>query len=502
MFMIDKVKKALLLVLVATNLYTPTAQQDEMIPIDITEDINLTQKLETILNDDRLDGAIAGISVRHAKTGEELFSHFGDIRLHPASNMKLLTGIAALETLGEDHQFKTEILTDGIVNKETLQGNLYIKGKGDPTLLKKDLDQFASDLSEQGIKKIDGHLIGDDHWYDDVRLSVDLNWNDEPYYTGAQVSALTLSPTEDYDAGTIVVTVSPAQKAGEKATIKLLPETDYVSIINETETVPANETRDISIERAHGSNHIVITGTIPVNKSSIESWVSVWEPTEYVTSLFKDSLTESGITITGNLDVGETPEKTTLLLTKKSIPLKDLLIPFMKLSNNGHGETLTKEMGKEVHNEGSWEKGIQVIHDTITTLGADGETILLRDGSGMSHQTVIPASELSKLLYNIQDEEWFSIFKESLPVAGEPDRMIGGTLRHRMTDEQVKGKVHAKTGRLSGVSSLSGYVTNKNSEEFIFTILINNYLAPSVREIEDAIATTLVHYKFLNKDEE
>lgn len=501
MLMLSKIKKALLLVLVTTHLYSPTAHQDEIIPIDRTEDIDLSQKLETILSDDRLDGAIAGVSVRHAKTGEEVFSQFGDVRLHPASNMKLLTGIAALESLGEDHQFTTEIWTDGVVNEGTLEGNLYIKGKGDPTLLKKDLDQFASDLSKKGIKKLDGDLIGDDHWYDDVRLSIDLNWNDESYYTGAQVSALTLSPTEDYDAGTIVVTVSPAKKAGEKATVTLLPETDYVTIINETETVPANNTKDISIEREHGSNHITITGTLPLNESSVESWTSVWEPTAYVTTLFKDALTAKDITLTGNLDVGETPKDATLLLTKKSIPLKDLLIPFMKLSNNGHGETLTKEMGKVVHDEGSWEKGLEVIHDAMIKLGGNENTILLRDGSGMSHKTVIPASSLSQILYNVQDKEWFPTFEQSLPVAGEPERMIGGTLAHRMTDEQAKGNVRAKTGRLSGVSALSGYVTTKNDEELIFSILINNHLSPSVREIEDAIATTLIHYKAPDKDE-
>lgn len=495
MVMMNKAKQAILLLFVATNVYFPGIFQDDKIPLDTREDIKLAEKLETILNDERLDGAIAGVSIREAKTGNELFSNFGDMRLHPASNMKLLTGISALETLGEDYRFSTEIWTDGEIDKETLQGNLYIKGKGDPTLMKKDLNQFAVDLNKQGISKIDGDLIGDDHWYDDVRLSADLNWNDEHHYVGAQVSALTLSPTDDYDAGTIVVTVSPAKKEGEQAVVKLLPETDYVKIVNETETVAATETKNISIKREHGSNHINITGTIPITDSDIESWVSVWEPTEYVTSLFKDSLTENNITLTGHTDIGTTPKTSTLLLTKQSIPLKDLLLPFMKLSNNGHGETLTKELGKAIYDEGSWEKGLKVIHDTVTSFGADRKSILLRDGSGMSHQTVIPATELSKVLYNIQDKDWFPTFEQSLPIAGEPDKMIGGTLRYRMNEEPVKGNVRAKTGQLSGVSTLSGYVSTESGEELIFSILINNYLVPSVKAIEDAIVNVLVHYE-------
>lgn len=500
MVMINHIKTTLVLLLVTTNLYFPGIYQDKKIPLEIIDETELSEEIESILNDKHLDGAIAGVSVRQADTGAEIFSQFGDVRLQPASNMKLLTGIAALETLGEDHQFTTEILTDGVINEGVLQGNLYIKGKGDPTLLKKDLDQFAIDLKKQGIKKIDGHLIGDDHWYDDVRLSTDLNWNDESSYTGAQVSALTLSPTEEYDAGTVVVTVAPAKEVGEQAVIQLLPETSYMTISNEAETVAKNETEDISIEREHGSNRIVITGTIPLGTNNTESWTSVWEPTEYVMSVFKDSLLAENITLTGDTKVSETPKKAKLLLSKKSIPLKDLLIPFMKLSNNGHGETLTKEMGKVIHDEGSWDKGLQVIQDTITAIGADGKTILLRDGSGMSHKTAIPASELSKILYNIKDKDWFSSFEKSLPVAGEPDRMIGGTLAHRMTDQSVQGNVRAKTGRLSGVSSLSGYVTAKNGEELIFSILINNHLSPSVRSIEDAIVTVLAHYELSHEN--
>jgi D-alanyl-D-alanine carboxypeptidase/D-alanyl-D-alanine-endopeptidase (penicillin-binding protein 4) len=461
------------------------------------EDEGLADKLDEILSHSSLDGTSVSVSVRNSENGELLYERNGDQRLHPASNMKLLSGAAAMETLGEDYQFTTEVLTDGNVRGRVLHGDLYLKGKGDPTLMKEDLDQFAAELKDMGIKNIKGDLIGDDTWYDDVRLSLDLNWSDEPYYTGAQVSALTLSPNEDYDAGTVIVEAHPGDNTGDEAEITVTPATDYVTIVNKTETVPAGENKDISIEREHGSNDIVVEGTIPEDGTRSRSWVSVWEPTGYAVDVFKKSLEEHGLKFIGNsghVKTGKTPKNADVLASRQSITLEELYIPFMKLSNNGHGEILTKEMGRVVHDEGSWDAGIDVIEDFITELGLDSDTILLRDGSGMSHKNMIPANELSKLLTAVKDKSWFTAFENSLPVAGASERFVGGTLRYRMTEEPAQGNVVAKTGSLTGVSALSGYVTSQDGEELVFSIMLNNYLGSSDTEIEDSIATTLAEH--------
>lgn len=500
------VKLICLFLLIAVIALIPFINQEEPLFVSASEELTdisledskpLYEKLTEILNDERLDGSITGVSIRKADTGESLFSQMGETRLHPASNMKLLTSAAALETLGEDHQFSTEVLTDGKVRGKVLQGNVYLKGKGDPTLMKEDLDQFATDLKAQGIHKIKGDLIGDDSWYDDVRLSKDLNWNDEPFYTGAQVSALTLSPNEDYDSGTVIVEVMPSKKVGEKAKVKLTPETDYAAIINKSKMVQENEAKGITIEREHGTNNIVIEGTMPLGGTNSKSWVAVWEPTGYALDVFKKSLEENGVQLIGKskIKTGKTAKDASVITSKKSMPLKDLLIPFMKLSNNGHGETLTKEMGKVVNGEGTWSDGLEVINQALADLGVNTDTILLRDGSGMSHKTVIPAGELSQMLYVVQDKSWFPAFEKSLPVAGNKERLVGGSLRYRMTEGAAKGNVIAKTGSLTGVSSLSGYVTSKDGKKLIFSIMINNYLGSSVTDIEDEIATALAEHE-------
>src|SRR5690606_10380499 len=131
------------------------------------------EKIDEILKAEQLEGAIAAVSVRSANSGELLYETFGDVRLKPASNMKILTGAAALHLLGEDYTFKTKVLTDGNKRGKVLHGNIYLKGKGDPTLLKKDFADLAESLYNQGIQRIHGHVIADDSWYDDVRYSED-----------------------------------------------------------------------------------------------------------------------------------------------------------------------------------------------------------------------------------------------------------------------------------------------------------------------------------------
>jgi serine-type D-Ala-D-Ala carboxypeptidase/endopeptidase (penicillin-binding protein 4) len=463
----------------------------------LTRADTLNQKLSEILqNDPVVNGALAGVSIRSAPTGKLIYEYNGDLRLKPASNLKLLTAAVALSVLGENYRFSTSLSTDGQVVGNMIFGNLFLKGKGDPTLLKEDFDRFAEQLLHMGITAIQGDLIGDDSWYDNVRLSVDLPWSDEQTYYGAQISALTASPNNDYDAGSVIVEVRPGKKQGQPARIVISPKTNYMKIVNKTKTVQSDGSKNIEVFREHGTNTICINGTIPVNSSKVTEWIAVSNPTNYALDLFKQSLEEKGIVINGKVRSGAVPNNANLLTSHQSMPLSELLVPFMKLSNNVHAETLIKEMGKVKKGEGSWEKGLEVLETELIKLGVNTETLLIRDGSGISHLNLVPANELTKLLFTVQQKPWYNTFLHSLPLAGEKEKLVGGTLRHRMNQPLIKGKVKAKTGTLTSVSSLSGYVDRLNGDDLIFSILLNNLIDEDKgKELEDRIVDILVNHK-------
>lgn len=457
---------------------------------------SVASQLDGWVENPALNGSTISLSVRHAETGDILYSHQGDVYVHPASVMKLLTGAAALERLGSSYQFQTELYIDGTVVNGTLQGDVYVKGKGDPALTEQSLVQFAEKLKAKGIQVINGNLYGDDTWYDSVRYSQDLNWSDETFYTGAPISALTLSPNADFDVGTVIVEVTPSSKVGDQANIQMIPSNNYVTVDNQTRTTKKGTSLSMTVERQHGTNLITVNGMVPIDIKISRKWVAVWEPTEYALSVFYQMLGNQNIHFQQRPQLARklVPSEAVHLFTHVSPSLEKLYIPFLKLSNNGIAEVLVKEMGSQTGKVGSWEEGLASMRETLGDLGMATEHLLLRDGSGMSHKNLLTANEVTKLLYEVQTKEWFPLFYEALPVAGQQDRLIGGTLRYRMAQTLAAGKVRAKTGALTGVSALAGYVETTSGETLLFSVVINNTMQQSVTNLLDELALLLVQW--------
>ncbi|WP_438312748.1 D-alanyl-D-alanine carboxypeptidase/D-alanyl-D-alanine endopeptidase [Sporosarcina sp. FA9] len=490
------IKKKIALILMSfsllfgTVLFAMPEQQTAQASVQYS---GINKSINQIMTEGKINNSNNSVVVRKASSGEIVYQYNGDKGITPASTLKLLTSAAALETLGEEFRFTTDILVDGPIENGLLKGNLYLRGQGDPTLLKKDFDNFAIQVSKLGIKQITGNIVGDDTYFDAVRLSPSIEKKDEPYYYAAQISALTVSPNEDYDAGTVIVTAKPTVP-GKITNVSLAPATGTVRIVNWSKTVPKGNKNTLKITRQHGTNTILITGNSPIGTSGKQEWITVSDPTYYALDVFKKSLAGKGIQFIPSSKVvrGKTPETADVIATKNSMNLKDLMKPFLKLSNNTHAEVLAKTMGKVIYGEGSWDAGLQVMRDYSESVGLDGDKWLFEDASGMSGANKVSSAQLTELLYLARSAPWYQSFLAGIPNSGGYDRIVGGTLRNRLKTPEAKGKVLAKTGSLDNVSSLAGYATSKDGEVLIFSILTENSKKSTVPVI-DRIATAIVN---------
>ncbi|WP_238151230.1 D-alanyl-D-alanine carboxypeptidase/D-alanyl-D-alanine-endopeptidase [Kribbella sindirgiensis] len=453
----------------------------------------LQQRLDGLLNDSRYDGSQVALVVRDATTGETLYDRNGAQRMLPASNTKLFSSTAAMHVLGPSYRFHTDVLAAAPVRGGQLLGNLYLKGYGDPTALESDYAALAEQLKAAGVRRVHGDLIADDTYFDHVRLGDSWAWDDEPFYYNAQISALTLAPDTDYDSGTAIVESRPGAAAGAPVKLDLVPANGVIKLVSTATTGAAGSSNTLNIERDHGTNIVRVTGSVPLGASTGQEWVTVWEPELYAADVFRRALTAQGIAVSGRIKNAATPASATRLARDESMTVGELMTPFLKLSNNMHAETLVKAMGAVVDADGSWPAGLGVVTGYAKSIGVDTSRIRLSDGSGLSRKVNVTADSITDLLIGAQKESWWKQWYDALPIAGNPDRFVGGTLRSRMQNTPAANNLHGKTGSLTGVTSLSGYVTNKDGRKLVFSMISNNYLV-SPRSIEDAVGVTLASW--------
>jgi D-alanyl-D-alanine carboxypeptidase/D-alanyl-D-alanine-endopeptidase (penicillin-binding protein 4) len=456
-------------------------------------DPELTAAIDALLADPRLTDSMVAVSVRDAGSGEVLYERNPRLRLNPASNAKLFSSAAAVETLGLDHSFTTDVLTDRGVSDGAVNGDLFLRGGGDPTTLATDYRALAADLAGQGVVKVKGSLVADDSYFDDVPLGVAWSWDDEPFYYSAATSALTAAPDTDYDSGTVIVRTTPGAAAGDPLSIEVTPATSAVRIVNQATTGAPGSSNTLSIERQHASDVVLVTGSYPAGRSTDLEWVTVPDPTTYAADLFRRALAAEGIKLKGTVREGSTPQAAQVLASHESMTLGELLTPYLKLSNNMHAEALVKAVGAETSGTGSTSAGLAVVRSYLTGHGIDTSRLRLSDGSGLSRFDLVSAHDLTDLLIAVQSEPWFDTWYDALPIAGNPERFAGGTLRSRMRDTAAANNLHGKTGSLTSVTTLSGYVTNADGRDLVFAMMSNNYLL-SPRSIEDALGVTLAEW--------
>lgn len=444
---------------------------------------SLKAQIDSILKDSLLDHCFFGIKIISLDDGKVLYELNSSKLFHPASNMKLLTSAAAINTLKHNYQFKTKLFTDGKLVNGVLHGNLYIIGSGDPLLETNDLDSLFFLLSFQGIKKITGDIVGDVSRFDTIYWGKGWMWDDEPESYSAFITPLTVN------GNSIKIFVSPSKIIGYPLSIQTEPVTSFIELLNLGTTTNDTLIPLCQVTRQRGTNKIIINGRLSPDDETKEFNLSIWRPEFYFLTLLKERLKLNGVIVDGNikLDSIRHSRKGSIFLSEISHPIDSVLHQINKNSDNLAAENLLKTIAAEnLGSPGSAENGLLLIKKYLAIEGIDTSKMILADGSGVSWYNAISPDAIVQILQKQYEKKaTFKRFYESLAIAG-----VDGTLKNRMKGIQ---NVYAKTGSLSGVSNLSGYVRTVDGKLLAFSILCNHFPGEGkiLKEMQDNLIKLL-----------
>jgi D-alanyl-D-alanine carboxypeptidase/D-alanyl-D-alanine-endopeptidase (penicillin-binding protein 4) len=448
----------------------------------------LRYDIDAILADSIFLQARTGIMVKSIDRGEILYERDGKMLNRPASNMKLLTSAAAISLLGQEFAFTTSVHADTLSVNGILYGNLYFKGGGNPDLKSSDLDTIVQQIQLAGIQEVQGRIYADVSYFDDLFWGYGWNWDDEPYQYAAFLSPLTVNDN------CIRVTVTPGSFAGEPLMVATNPSTSFITLINQGTTAADSARRPLRVTRLFKErrNTILIEGEMLVYARPAERVLSLWRPELYAAQLLKEALERSGIAIWGEPMVGTSPPGTREIALH-SQRLDSMVVNLNKVSDNLSAELTLKTLGAVKRGvPGSSDQGISVLYEFLDSLGIDTTAIRVADGSGLSFYNLLTAQMLVQLLEGMAKKpEQFPLFHTSLPIAG-----VDGTISNRMKGTPAEGNLRAKTGTISGVSSLSGYVKTLDGETFVFSMSMQNFILPSrlYQRAQDRIGALLAGF--------
>lgn len=468
----------------------------------------LGEAIADTIGTDTFTGALWGVKVVNLRSGTVLYSKNADHNFVPASNVKLLTTAAALEQLGPDYRYRTNVYVDGPIEDGTLKGNLIVRGTGDPTIGGHEqrenptqvFRQWAASLRERGITHIAGNVIGDDTRLDETPLGHGWSWSDISYAYAAEIGGLV------FNENTVDLRVE-GRNVGEPARITWDPfRTNYVDVVNRSRTVPFREEEDEEYQRIMGTNTIHVKTQVHPNGVETES-ITVSNPTLYFTHVLRDVLLQEGISVDGRaadldeiaLKIEYDEEPLRRVASYTSPPLSEIVQTLNHESQNLYAEQLLRTLAVEAPPEteedlppGSSELGVKAVRQTLARAEVDTSRIQLVDGSGLSRQNLVQPEAVIRVLEHMwlhRNPDVSAAFYDSLPRGGED-----GTLQYRFRGRSpARANVQAKTGTLSNTSSLSGYVTSDSGAPIAFSVFCNHHLAEGdqVRSAQDVIVNTI-----------
>jgi D-alanyl-D-alanine carboxypeptidase/D-alanyl-D-alanine-endopeptidase (penicillin-binding protein 4) len=452
----------------------------------------LSTELVKLAADPRIAPARVGIAVCELATGKALVRHRANELFNIASNVKLVTVAAALALLGPELRLKT-VLYAAPVHGGTIEGDLYLKGFGDPSLSETDLWQLASDLHDRGVRRVQGGLVLDESYFDGQRLAPLFSDKDTDAWYRAPNGPLSLAHN------TVGVRVIAAERAGDPARVLLKPSSSYLRLENRTLTTAAGRRSWVKAHtRAERDTTVVeVDGRVRLGYRGKLFQRRVEDPGLLVGTTLLDLLSRRGIRLgRSKLTRGKVPPALKPILVHTSEPLAVLLRSVNKQSNNFVAEQVIKVLGAEVVGPpGSWANGLKAVTRYLTSLRIAPGAYTMKNGSGLYDSTRFSPDQVVQVIREAsQSFKYGHEFLATLPLAG-----ADGTLGHRFVGSGAERYVRAKTGTLANVVTLSGVAGAATAKRgwLVFSICLNDLprtKVPAGRAVADEMAAALVTF--------
>jgi D-alanyl-D-alanine carboxypeptidase/D-alanyl-D-alanine-endopeptidase (penicillin-binding protein 4) len=507
------------------GLACPAAAQAQPAQAAVPAASALAQGIRRIIEAPRFAAATWGIQVVSLDTGRVLFAHNAGKAFIPASNAKLFTVAMALQELGPERRLRTSLYAaarpgpDGI-----LAGDLVLYGRGDPTLMRPwtggpprpdPLEDLVRQLQAQGVRSIQGDLVGDDSCFDAPPFAPGWAWEDLRFAYGAEPTALTIHHN------VVDLWVYPAAVPGRPCFLFAQPGHGLFTFRNDTRTRSAGAAQGVRADRTPGESTLRVSGSLAPGAAPVRLTVTIHDGALFAARLLERALARHGIPVLGRvrsvharepMDTGNpmdpmdpmnamdpmeavaAPAGRVELGHLDSPPVRALVRDLMKESLNPYAQLLLLQAGnlRPGGPGDSVQRGLAVLADWMARAGLDPGSVQLEDGAGGSRRNLVQPDAIVRLLAHMDRQPEAAAFRDSLPVAG-----VDGTLRLRMEGTAAQGNLRAKTGTLRGTHALSGYVTSAGGERLAFAILLNNdpdsaaQHGPSAQAGVDAVAELL-----------
>lgn len=457
---------------------------------------SLASRLTAKLDQPALERNLWGVAVTDVD-GNLLFGRNATRLFVPASNTKLVVTSTAISLLGPDFTVQTSVYGTGPVVDGELRGDLVLYGRGDPTFSERcyaiDHDQpgacvedaaakfrdLASQLRQRGIRRIAGDIVGDGSYYDGQLIHpgweiYDLNW-----WYAAPVSGL------GYNDDAVDFTIARADSLGRQPVVTFSPPLGFLSFDNHAVIGADTATSTFDILRDSGTNRYVATGVLPQGTARHSEHAAIADPDYYSAAALQAALRQEGIVVEGRVQSTVDPfdnalaRGTPALAEVTSRPLSDWIFPILNTSQNWFAEMLIKQLGKKFGDSGSWHDGLKVERRfLIDSVGIDSTQFALIDASGLASNNLVSPLAFTQLLAYMRRQPTFDAFAAGLPRSGQ-----AGSLRRRFVDTPLEGRVQAKTGSISRVNTLSGYVERADGRVLVFSVQANHHTLGSSKMI-------------------